>query len=262
MIRAGGNRMSESSRRRWLKDSATLTGATLGLPLLEARPSFSAALPEKKLKVIVAGGHPDDPESACGGTMARYADLGHEVVALYLTRGEAGIAGKTHDEAAAIRTREAERACEILKARPLWAGQINGDTVVNRERYEAFRKLLEAEKPDLVFTHWPIDTHPDHRAISLLVYDAWLRLQKSFALFYSEVMTGAQTQLCSPSVFVDITATEARKRASCYAHQSQNPEEFYAFHDMMNRFRGMEAGVKFAEAFARHPQSEIETMPS
>jgi N-acetylglucosamine malate deacetylase 1 len=253
--------VTEYSRRRWLKRSLSMTGATVGLPLLGQERASSGVNPAKKLRVIVAGGHPDDPESGCGGTMARYADLGHDVVALYLTRGEAGIAGKTHEEAAAIRTREAERACEILKARPLWAGQINGDTQINHERYDAFRVLLEAEKPDLVFTHWPIDTHPDHRAISLLTYDAWLRLQKAFALYYFEVMTGAQTQLFSPSVYVDISATEARKRASCYAHVSQNPDEFYGYHDAMNRFRGMEAGVKVAEAFARHGQSEIENLP-
>ena len=34
------------------------------------------------LKAIVAGGHPDDPESGCGGTMALYADRGHEVIAI------------------------------------------------------------------------------------------------------------------------------------------------------------------------------------
>jgi hypothetical protein len=49
-------------------------------------------------------GHLGDPEAACGGTMARLADLGHEVVALYLTRGEAGVPGKAAAEAAALRT--------------------------------------------------------------------------------------------------------------------------------------------------------------
>ena len=44
----------------------------------------------RKLKVIVAGGHPGDPEYGCGGTIARYTDLGHEVVLLYLNRGGAG----------------------------------------------------------------------------------------------------------------------------------------------------------------------------
>lgn len=71
---------------------------------------------KNRLKVLVAGAHPDDPESGCGGTIARYADEGHTVTILYLTRGEAGIRGKSHDEAAAIRTAEAKKACEILKA--------------------------------------------------------------------------------------------------------------------------------------------------
>jgi LmbE family N-acetylglucosaminyl deacetylase len=48
----------------------------------------SAGESPPKLKVVVVGAHPGDPEAACGGTMARLADLGHEVVALYLTRGE------------------------------------------------------------------------------------------------------------------------------------------------------------------------------
>jgi N-acetylglucosamine malate deacetylase 1 len=252
--------MNTLSRRKWLKNSVGATGAAVGLPMLAPAQPDTPSGASHKLTIVIAGGHPDDPESACGGTMARYADLGHEVISLYLTRGEAGISGKSHDEAAAIRTREAERACEILKARPLWAGQINGDTQVNPERYDAFRRLLESQKPNLVFTHWPVDSHRDHRAVSLLVYDAWLQLEKSFELYYFEVMTGAQTQVFWPSQYVDITATEARKRAACYAHASQNPDQFYADHDMMNRFRGMEAGVKYAEAFVRHSQSAIENL--
>ena len=226
------------------------TGAAFGLPKLAPARSDAQAVKSPKLTIVVAGGHPDDPESACGGAMARYADLGNKVISLFLTRGEAGIPGKSH-----------ERACEILKARPVFAGQIDGDTEINASRYRQFRELLEGLKPDLVFTHWPVDTHPDHRAASLLVHDAWLRLRKSFELYYFEVMTGAQTQEFDPTQYVDITGTEARKRAACYAHVSQNPDEFYADHDMMNRFRGMEAGVKYAEAFVRHRQSAIEILP-
>ena len=68
-----------------------------------------APAPFRKLNVVSVGGHPDDPESGCGGALARYAARGHNVTIIYLTRGEAGIPGKTHDEAAAIRTDEAAR---------------------------------------------------------------------------------------------------------------------------------------------------------
>lgn len=248
--------MKRITRRTLLGHSGRLAGTVaFGLPLLESSFGEQPSAATRQLKVVVAGGHPDDPESGCGGTMARYADLSHDVVALYLTRGEAGIPGKSHEEAATIRTAECQKACEILKARPLFAGQIDGSTEVNPARYREFRKLLEAEAPDLVFTHWPVDTHPDHRAVSLLVYDAWLRDGKKFALFYFEVMTGSQTQLFPPTHYVDITDTEARKRAACYAHVSQDPPSFYSHHEAMNRFRGMECGLKYAEAFTRHVQN-------
>ena len=230
----------------------------IGLPLVEV----GAAAPTRpgKLKVIVAGAHPDDPESAAGGTIARYTDLGHEVVCLYLTRGEVGMKGKTPKDTAALRTAEAEKACGILKARPLFAGQMDGSTEVNPARYEEFFKLLAAEKPDVVFTHWPVDTHRDHRATSLLVYDAWLKVGRKFALFYFEVDAGAQTQLFRPTHYVDISATEERKRQACYAH-TDAPQFYPRYHDLMNRFRGLECGCKYAEAFVHHHRGPAGALP-
>jgi LmbE family N-acetylglucosaminyl deacetylase len=210
---------------------------------------------EPKIRVVVAGGHPGDPEAACGGTMARLADAGHTVIALYATRGEMGIKGKSPEEAAAIRTREAEKACANLKVRASFANQIDADTKITPARYEEFRRLLEAEKPGAVFTHWPLDTHRDHRGCALLVYDAWLAMGKTFALYFFEVSTGAETQHFRPTRYVDITAVEQRKRVACFAHDSQNPSAFYAEHEAMQRFRGLEAGCRFAEAFIHHEQS-------
>ena len=184
--------------------------------------------------------------------MARYASLGHEVISIYLTRGEAGIAGKSHEEAARIRTREAEEACKILGARAVFAGQVDGSTELNRRRYEDFRQMLLPLAPDIVLTHWPIDTHRDHRAASLAVYDALQAAERKFLLYYFEVMTGDQTQNFLPTHHVDITAFEVKKRAACFAHPSQHPEEWYTWHDEMNRFRGMECQAKYAEGFVAY----------
>ncbi len=255
--------MKELTRRELLNQAAGAGAAAVGLPLLGAAeaPQAGGVQSARKLKVVVSGAHPDDPETGCGGTIARYSDLGHEVVVLYLTRGERGIKGKSYDEAGKIRTAEAEKACEILKARPVFAGQVNGRVEVTYARYDEFRKILEAEKPDLVYTQWPIDSHEDHRATSMMVYDAWLHDGKKFALYFYEVMSGAQTSHFWPTHYVDITATEARKREACFAHASQNPDEMYRYHDEMNRFRGHECGCRFAEAFLRHVQSPDNSLP-
>ena len=64
---------------------------------------FSEKL-SRPLNIVCVGAHPDDPESGCGGTLAKFVAAGHAVTIIYLTRGEAGITGKSNDEAAAIRS--------------------------------------------------------------------------------------------------------------------------------------------------------------
>jgi LmbE family N-acetylglucosaminyl deacetylase len=203
------------------------------------------------------GGHPDDPESGCGATLARYSAAGHNVTIIYLTRGEAGIKGKTHEEAARIRTDEANKACVVLGAQPVFAGQIDGSTEVNNTAYSTFRSLLESQHPDIVFTHWPVDTHADHCAASMLTFQTWLRGEKKFALLYFEVMTGEQTQEFKPNFYVDIADTWQKKKEACFLHASQRPLEFYAYHEQMERFRGLEHRCPRAEAFVAHAQGPL-----
>lgn len=242
-----------TSRREALK--ATLAASSLlAMPLPLAAGQASETTP-RRLKVVVFGGHPDDPETMAGGTIARFVALGHEVACLYLTRGEAGIEGLPHAEAARIRTAEAEKACVALGARPRFAGQVDGATEVTAARYGETRAILEDEKPDLLIAHWPVDTHRDHRAASLLAYDAWLALGRRFDLYYGEVLTGDQTQQFAPTHRVDVTATLGKKRAACFAHASQGPADMWSHHEQMQRFRGREAGCEAAEAFALHPRS-------
>lgn len=216
-----------------------------------------ASAPSRKLNVICVGGHPDDPETGCGATLARYSERGHNVTIVYLTRGEAGIAGKTHEQAAQIRTGEALKACRILGAKPIFAGQIDGATEINNAHYQAFARLLHEQQPDLIFTHWPVDTHPDHCAASLLTYQSWNRGGKKGALAYFEVMSGEQTQQFSPNFYVDVSETWEKKKAACFVHASQKPSEFYPYHEQMERFRGLEHHCPRAEAFVVHSQGPL-----
>ena len=226
--------------------------AAAALPLLARAAS-------QTLKIVVAGGHPGDPECGCAGTIARYTELGHQVVLLYLNRGEGYCGAATLDRCAAIRTAEAQKACQILKARAAFAGQFDGRAIVDASHYEAFARLLAAEKPDVVFTHWPIDRHRDHRAISILTLDAWWKAGRSFALYYYEV--AEDTTMFSPTEYVDISGVEAHRRAACYAHASQQPDKWYPQQIEITKFRGVESGFPQAEAFVRHPESKRALLP-
>ncbi len=229
----------------------SLLATLAGLPLAQA------ATPA--LNIVIGGGHPGDPECGCAGTAARYADLGHNVTLLYLNRGEGFCGGADLERCADIRTGEAEKACKILNARAAFAGQYDGRAIVDEAHYQAFARVLAAEKPDVVFTHWPIDRHRDHRAVSMLTYDAWLKAGKRFALYYYEV--AEDSEMFIPGDYVDISAVQARRRAACYAHASQVPDKWYPKQVEITQFRGLASGFAEAEAFLRHPESKRAMLP-
>lgn len=214
-----------------------------------------------RLKIVVTGGHPGDPEYGCGGTVARYTAAGHAATLLYLNHGQKGCTPKSPAECGAIRSTEAKEACRILKAEPQFSAFMDGEAAVDADTYVEFRKLLAAEQPDVVFTHWPVDNHRDHRAMSMLVYDAWISMKRSFALYYYEVSDGEDTQMFAPTEYVDISAVVAQKRAACFAHASQAPEKFYALQQQVTKFRGVESGFAEAEAFIRLTKSPAHSLP-
>jgi LmbE family N-acetylglucosaminyl deacetylase len=235
-----------NNRRSFIKN----TTAALGLVTLPSLLSATPVAPAEKKKIVCVGGHPDDPESGCGGTLAKLIIAGHDITIIYLTTGEAGIPGTGNDDAAKIRKKEAINACEVLGAKPVFAGQIDGDTVVNNDALKHLQNLIAAEKPDVVFTHWPIDSHKDHQCASLLTMQTWVRSQNKFTLYFFEVCAGEQTMGFHPTDFVDITDVQQIKRKSVYCHTSQYPAGIYACgHTSMEDFRGRELGVKAAEGF-------------
>jgi len=248
--------MHPISRRKLI--SAAMATAPLGAASGQLGRESRAG---RKLKIIVCGGHPGDPEYGCGGTIARYTELGHDVALLYLNRGEKACPETSPNAGSDVRVPEAQKACGILKARAVFAAQCDGHAIVDNAHYDEFRKLLEAEKPDVLFTHWPIDGHRDHRAISALAYDAWLRLEKNFGFYYYEVSNGEDTLMFSPTDYVDISRAESQKRAACYAHASQTPDKFYPLQSEVTRFRGLESGYAQAEGFIRHAQSRSGVLP-
>ena len=242
------------SRRKLVVSAATAVPFAAAF----AQPA-SADRPAGRLKIVVTGGHPGDPECGCAGTIARYTGLGHEVVLLYMNRGEGFCKGAEPDQCAAVRSVEAQNACRILKARAAFLGQYDGRAIVDNAHYDEFRRVLDAEKADIVFAQWPLDRHRDHRALSMLVLDAWLLGGKKSALYFYEVSD--DTMMFSPAEFVDISTVETERRAACYAHASQQPDKWYPGQVALTRFRGIESGLPQAEAFLRHRESKRGLLP-
>jgi N-acetylglucosamine malate deacetylase 1 len=200
-----------------------------------------------KLRVVVFGAHPDDPESGCGGLIALLAQAGHDVRVAYATcfRGDRKIGGEPE---AIVRQREATAACKVLGANPKFFEFAHEKLEADQATIAVISAWLDEVKPDIVVTHWPFDTHPNHHVVSSLVWQCYLR-KGGWNLYFFEVMTGEQTLGFHPELYLDIGPVHTLKKKACYRHASQQPDEFWAVHESMHRKRGAESGVGYAEAY-------------
>jgi len=204
---------------------------------------------KKKLRVVVFGAHPDDPESGCGGLIALLRKDGHEVIAAYATcfRGDRKI-GKEPE--ADVRRREAAAACKVLGATPHFFDYAHENLSADRATLDAVSAWLKKVRPEVVVTHWPLDTHPNHHVTSSLVWQCYFQ-DSEWGLYFFEVMTDRQSLGFRPDLYLDIESVRVLKRKALACHTSQKPDAIWEAHDVMHRSRGAEAGVTYAEAYLR-----------
>ena len=216
-------------------------------------------------RILAVGAHPDDIETSCAGTLAKYIHQGAEVSIAVVNNGDAGHMTIPPKELADIRHAEAEKAAKILGADFYWLGLIDGMLFEDIDTRLRFVELIRKAKPDLIITHNPDDYHPDHKAVSRLVFDAsflsGLPNVKTDSLFHPGVQplyyfdTAGGVNF-SPTEFVDITDTyEIKlKMLSCHVSQikwAKDHDNVDLLHMMETfaRARGYQCGVTFAEAF-------------
>src|SRR5512133_693268 len=152
-----------------MKYLATLMNIVILLALM---PFLQAQKQEnKKLNVIIIGAHPDDPDKAAG-TAYKWARLGHNVMMVSLTNGDAGHQSIPPDELAKIRREEARKAGEVIGVRYITLDNHDGQLMPTYENRLQVIKLIREQKADIVIFPRPYDYHPDHRYTGVLVLDA------------------------------------------------------------------------------------------
>ncbi|MEW6237471.1 MAG: PIG-L family deacetylase [Candidatus Omnitrophota bacterium] len=124
------------------------------------------------LRIIAFGAHPDDCEIFAGGTAAKYAARGDEVLFVSLTNGDAGHQNDGGETLARRRAAEAQRAASVLGIQYRVLDFHDGQLQPTLEaRYQVIR-LIRQWRADIVFCHRPNDYHPDHRAVGILIQDS------------------------------------------------------------------------------------------
>jgi LmbE family N-acetylglucosaminyl deacetylase len=137
-------------------------------------------------RLVAVFAHPDDESFGPGGTFARYAAAGVEMVLVCGTRGEAGSIGHSKsygpDLLGRIRVAELEAATEVLGFRRLHLlgyPDRGVEGVAMEQGTEEVLAVLRQVEPEVVIAFHPsgISGHPDHRAMTAFAAAAVERLR-------------------------------------------------------------------------------------
>lgn len=218
------------------------------------------------LLVVVA--HPDDETLGCGATIRKLIDDGVNVTVLVLGEGSS------------CRFKSADFGSELLKSALLQRKNAclaaMGDLGVKNIFFEnlpcgrfdtvpiidigkMIERYISTTSCDAVLTHFGGDANSDHRITFNAVVTATRPIPKSTvkSLMVFEVPSSTEwrfTETFSPNLFVNVeNSIESKVLAfSRYAATEGSPFPFPRSQDGLKylaRYRGMQAGVQFAEAF-------------
>lgn len=215
-------------------------------------PSIFARRPRllqpERGRIAVLAPHMDDEVLGCGGTLVRHATAGAEVSVVFLTDGRRGGTGDWQS-IVEVRKAEAHRACQALGVNNVHFldahdGCLKDDSTVHTR----LRRLLETERPNIVYLPSFLENHVDHRAVGEILISAAGGYRHDFECRSYEVWTPL-----FPNAVVEIDSVLEVKMRALRCYESQLALMDYAHTSIgLNAFRSSAIGgetARFVEAF-------------
>ena len=233
----------------------------------------SAQEPQVPKRVLCVNAHPDDQEFTVGGTLAKWARAGAEIITVVITSGDAGSNERTPEEMtktqlAAIREIEQRNACAVLGVQEtVFLRYGDGTLQPTLDLRRDLTRLIRKFKPDAVVCGDPTArffgnsymNHPDHRAAGDAACDAVFPSAGTKFIFPELLAEGYMPHEVSrvflhgsekSDVWIDVSETLEIKVRALKQHVSQigdwDPMEMM---QEWARDEGKEKGLDAAESF-------------
>ena len=219
------------------------------------------------MRVMAIGGNPDDIEFMCGGTLLRCKERGDDIVMCVSTNGSQGHYNILSPHLSCIRKREARQSAEVVGAEIMLLDLPDAGPYPEPWQRDLYVEAIRHANPDMILTHYPYDYMTDHYYVSQNVLDAsfWCAVPQYYtqslgtstvpAVFFWDTLGGLGG--FQPTEWVDVSEVWDKKVEMLLCHQSQalwlkehDDIDYVEFMATAARFRGLQCGVKYAEAFS------------
>jgi len=210
-----------------------------------------------KNAVIAFCAHNDDHIIGAGGTLAKYAKEGIEVITVIFSYGESTHPWLKDQEVIKMRVSESHKAEKHIGGKLYYLGLKEGkflEEIKEKKIERKIKSIINTIRPDKIFTHSMDDPHPDHRAVFSTITDIMETIKYKCDVYSFDVWNPmAFRHRDRPKLFVDVTKTFPLKMKAFSAHDSQWMTKALMIPAMYIRalMNGLEKGIKYAEVFVK-----------
>ena len=213
------------------------------------------------MNVLVIAPHPDDEVLGCGGTIAKYAEKGDSVYVAIVTKGDLPLFDPSFIEQGREECRKADSYLGVKETIFMDFPAARLEEVPRYELNDAFIKLVQRIKPDIVFLPHRGDMQLDHK---MTVDAAMVALRPKYKHVVGKIYsyeTVSETGWDAPNtvnefiptVYKDISKQIKKKIESLSQFKSQiaefpNARSLKAV-EALAVYRGTTVGFEAAEAF-------------
>jgi 4-oxalomesaconate hydratase len=210
-------------------------------------------------RILAVSAHPADFCSRAGGALLRHARAGDAVKVIWLSHGEADESQLLYKNNPDItvevvrqtREREAFACVEVMGIEGQMLGYGDNPLRMTPERMQELAALIDDFKPNTLQTHWKDElTYPTHLLAAEAAVRATMMVKGTNDIRYFEPNIGTATRVgFVPDHYVDITEVFEQKLEAVKTLATQ--PHLVELYTTCNRWRGIESGCQYAEAFVR-----------
>jgi LmbE family N-acetylglucosaminyl deacetylase len=217
--------------------------------------------------------HPDDQEFSIGGTLAKWAQAGCEIISVVITSGDSGSNDVARDgaykkELAALREQEQLAANAVLGVKEtIFLRYPDGELEPSLALRKDLARVIRQYKPDAVSTGNPeawfygdeYVNHPDHRAAAQAACEAVFPSAGTRLIFPDLLAAGYEPHDVrrlyihgseKPNTWVDISETMDIKIKALQQHASQvDPNEVGKWMTEWAEEEAKDKEMKYAESY-------------
>ena len=217
-------------------------------------------------KILVLAAHPDDETLGCGGFLAKYG--GNNIRVVFIAEGSSCRFNSDEINAHYVKDKIAERNNYCINALSIFGindikfynypcGRLDDMPILD------INKIIEGEikdfKPQVILTHAEFDNNNDHRILFRATMMAtrpgvFNELNKVISYEIPSSTECSFSQVFQPNLFEVLEQKHIEKKweaLKCYESEIFPYPHPRSYEGLMalSRYRGMQAGVEFSEAY-------------